>query len=440
MDRVEDLAQRVALSPAARIAVIGAGYAGMAAAVELAAGGARVTVFEAAPGPGGRARRVVSRGQALDNGQHILVGAYRELLALMRRVGADPERSLLRLPLELRYARGFRLRAPRLRAPMHLAAALLSARGLPWRERLRAMRFMRAMRRAGFRLASDETVSALLARHAQDGIAAHYLWGPLCVAALNTLPQQASANAFLAVLRDSLGGARAASDLLLPRVDLSSLFPEPAGRYVAARGSEVLTGRRVRGVARDGDAFRVEGARFERVVLACAPYQLAALASALPELAPLLRAADRYTYQPIYTCYLQYPQAVQLPAPMLGLDGGLVQWAFDRGTLTGERGRIACVISAQGDHQQMAHGELAGRCHQELARALGGLPAPLWSRVIAEKRATVATLPGVPRPGPETPLAGLYLAGDYTDPEYPPTLEAAVRSGLRAAACALRSV
>lgn len=414
--------------------MVGAGYAGMAAAVALAAAGARVTVFEAAPEPGGRARRVRSHGHELDNGQHILVGAYRELLALMRRVGADPEQALLRLPLELRYARDFHLRAPRWRAPLHLFGALVNARGLSWRERLGAIRFMRAMRRSGFRLATDETVGALLARHAQDGPAARYLWVPLCVAALNTLPQQASANAFLAVLRDSLGGARAASDLLLPRVDLSRLFPEPAARYVAARGGTVLTGRRVRALLRDRDAFRVEGERFERVILACAPHQLAPLAASLPELAPLAQMANGYTYQPIYTCYLQYPRPVRLPAPMLGLAGGLVQWTFDRGALTGEPGRIACVISAQGDHQQMAHDELAARCHRELAQALGELPAPIWSRVIAEKRATITTVPDVARPGPDTPLAGLHLAGDYTDPEYPPTLEAAVRSGLRAAA------
>jgi squalene-associated FAD-dependent desaturase len=435
---VEDLADRLARESAPRVAVIGAGYAGMAAAVALIDGGARVTVFEAAPAPGGRARRVSLHGQALDNGQHILVGAYRELLALMLRVGSDPDQALLRMPLELRYASGFRLRAPRWRAPLHLVGALAGARGLPWGERLRALRFMHAMRRAGFRLSTDETVSALLARHAQNGVAAHYLWGPLCVAALNTLPQQASANAFLAVLRDSLGGTRAASDLLLPRVDLSRLFPEPAARYIAARGGRILSGHRVRDLRREGESFRVEGERFGRVVIACAPHQLAPLAASLPGLAPLAGAASRFVYQPIYTCYLQYPQTVRLPAPMLGLSGAPVQWAFDRGILCGERGRVACVISAQGAHEQLARDELAARCHRELTQALGGLPAPLWSRVIAEKRATVATLPGRARLGPGTAVDGLFLAGDYTDGEYPPTLEAAVRSGLRAAAAALR--
>ena len=116
---------------------------------------------------------------------------------------------------------------------------------------------------------------------------------------------------------------------------------------------------------------------------------------------------------------------------MLGLAGGLVQWVFDRGALTGERGRLACVISAQGDHQQMSLEELCELCHRELAAALPGLPAPRWSRAIAEKRATISCIPNLKRPAAE--YDGVYLAGDYTDPEYPPTLEAAVRSGVRAA-------
>jgi monoamine oxidase len=116
---------------------------------------------------------------------------------------------------------------------------------------------------------------------------------------------------------------------------------------------------------------------------------------------------------------------------MLGLADGLVQWVFDRGALLGEKGRLACVISAQGDHQQMSLDELAERCHRELAAALPGIGKPQWSRVIAEKRATITCSPGAKTmPGP---IEGVAFAGDYTDPDYPPTLEAAVRSGVRAA-------
>jgi squalene-associated FAD-dependent desaturase len=403
-------------APRGAVAVVGAGYAGMAAAVALAARGVAVDVFESGPVPGGRARRVRTRGRLYDNGQHLLVGAYRELLRLMRTVGV-PERALLRQPLELRYARGFALRALPLPAPLGLLGGLLLARGVPLGERIAALRFMQAMRARRFRLREDQSVAALLAAHRQDGRIGHYLWVPLCVAALNIAAEQASANAFLAVLRDTLNGPPGASDLLLPRVDLSRLFPEPAAAFVEARGGRV----HLRSPVHDITQLR---SRFARVIVAVAPYQLQTIAPAL---------AFEAAYEPIYTVYLQYPEGVRLERPMLGLDGGHVQWVFDRGQLAGAHGQIACVISARGAHEALTHAALAECCARELGDAFPGLPLPRGSQVIAEKRATVACTPGAPRPDTRTALDGVYLAGDYTDPEYPPTLEAAVRSGLRAA-------
>ena len=117
-----------------RVAVIGGGWSGLAAAVDLADHGCAVTLLEAAPQLGGRARRVElalgDRTFPLDNGQHLLIGAYRETLALMQRVGIDPQAAFLRLPFTLRYPDGFALQAARLPAPLHLAGALLFARGL----------------------------------------------------------------------------------------------------------------------------------------------------------------------------------------------------------------------------------------------------------------------------------------------------------------------
>jgi squalene-associated FAD-dependent desaturase len=412
VDRLEDLAQR--------IAIVGAGYAGMAAAASLAARGLPTTVFEAGSVVGGRARRITQRGRQLDNGQHILVGAYVELARMMEMVGV-PSGAVLRMPLELRYASGFALRALWLPQPFDLLGGLLAARRVPLRERLDAVRFVLAMRRRRFRLDEDCSVEELLARHRQGGTIGRHLWRALCVSALNTPPARASAAVFLAALRDTLSGPPGASDLLLPRVDLSRLFPEPAAAFVAARGGELRLNEPVHDLAALRRAHRA-------VIVAVGPHQLKHL---VPALQPAL------TYQPIYTCFFQYPERVHLPLPMLGLDRGLVQWVFDRGALLGERGRLACVISAEGDHQQLTHAELADTCHRELAQALPGLPAPEWSSVIAEKRATIACPPGLARLAPRTPWPGVLLAGDYTDPEYPPTLEAAVRSGVRAARLAL---
>ena len=398
-----------------RVAIVGAGYAGMAAAVTLAARGVPVTVFESGPVPGGRARRVSVQGNELDNGQHILVGAYTTLFALMRQVGV-PADALLRLPLELRYAREFAYRALWLPAPLGLLFGLLLARGIPFSERMGAVRFMSFLKASGFRLAQDVAVTELLRAHGQDGRLGHFLWRPLCVSALNTPAEMASSNIFLAALRDTLGGAPDASDLLLPRVDLSKLFPEPAAEFVARHGGEV----RLRTSVQDLNELRRQ---FDKVIVAVGPHQLKTL---LPD-------APEFTYQPIYTCYLQYTESTRLPFPMLGLADGLVQWVFDRGALLGEKGRLACVISAQGDHQQLSQDELAERCHRELAAENLVRESPQWTRVIAEKRATIACTVGLKRKTREEQEQDFVLAGDYTDPEYPPTLEAAVRSGVRAA-------
>ena len=403
------------------VAIIGAGYAGMAAAVTLAERGIPVTVFESGPVPGGRARRVRisagGQGRSLDNGQHIFVGAYTELFRVMRTVGVSSG-ALLRIPLEIRYAKGFAFRA----APFGRLAGLLLARGVPFTERLGALGFMAALRRSNWRVTPDITVKELLDAHGQHGGMRHYLWAPLCVSALNTPLDQASANVFLAALRDTLAGGRAASDLLLPRLDLSRLFPEPAAEFIRSRGGELRCGTTVRDLGSLKNAF-------QRIIVAVGPHQLKTL---MPD------AANGYTYQPIYTCYLQYPENTRLDFPMLGMGEGLVQWVFDRGALLGEKGRLACVISAQGEHQQMTQDELADTCHRELQQALPGLSSPLWHQVIAEKRATITCAPGLKRPAMQT--AGVFLAGDYTDPEYPPTLEAAVRSGVRAANTLIKEI
>ena len=382
----------------------------MAAGVALAERGARVTVFESGPLPGGRARRVMSQGNELDNGQHIFVGAYTELFRLMRMVGAAPD-ALLRLPLQIRYADGFTFRAG--------LAGLLLAR-LSFAEKLQTLRFMAALRRMNWRVQPDISVEQFLDAHRQHGRMRHYVWAPLCVSALNTPLDQASTSAFLAALRDTLAGGAGASDLVLPRKDLSRLFPEPAAEYIRARGGAVRCGTTVRDL---------QSLDTRRVIVAVGPHQLKTL---------LPGAAAEFDYQPIYTCYLQYPETTRLDFPMIGMADGLIQWVFDRGALLGENGRLACVISAQGDHQQLSQDELADRCDRELRQAVPNLGKMLWNRVIAEKRATIACTPGLKRPAVK--CNGAILAGDYTDPEYPPTIEAAVRSGVRAANLILKEM
>jgi len=156
----------------------------------------------------------------------------------------------------------------------------------------------------------------------------------------------------------------------------------------------------------------------------------------LPELADALSRINAFSYEPIVTCYLQYPESVSLPSPMLGFTGGILQWVFDRARIGGPKGLLAAVISASGAHGELSKESLVSRIDSELRSAIGSLPSPLRSRVIAEKRATFSCRPGIGRPMATTALPGLVVAGDYVAGDYPGTLEAAVRSGVAAGVAA----
>lgn len=420
-----------------KVGIVGGGYAGIASAVALAARGIPVTVFESAKQLGGRARGVRHNGMQLDNGQHLLLGCYRETLHLIELVGGDLERDFLRLPLQLDLHGEFSFRAPRLPAPLHLLAALLRARGLPFGARLDAARFMLALRRISFHLPGDMTVSDLLAQHGQDAELSQKLWEPLCIAALNTPIHKASAQVLLNVLRDALNRKRSDSEMLLPRLDFSALFPQRAAGYVERHGGRVLTSCGVEAVTSMNGGIGLATAqgsmRFSHVICAAPPVVAAKLLRPLAGLESAVAQIDGLEHQPIYTVYLRYPAHVALPHPMIGLHRRFSQWLFDKGRIAGQHGLLAAVISAEGVHQELPQEQLAQKVIAELREEFGIMETPEWSRVIAEKRATFACVPGLRRPQQQTTLPGLLLAGDYTAGDYPATLEGAVLSGLRCA-------
>ena len=467
---------------AKHFAVVGGGWAGFSAAVELARAGHRVSVFEAARTLGGRARRVETDGRQLDNGQHIMLGAYTETLRLMRMVGVDQGSAVLTLPLQMRYpptSGCMDFVAPRLPAPLHLGLALLRASGLAREDKMALARFTTTARWMDWRLNHDCSVAELLQRFDQTPRIVALMWRPLCLAALNTPPERASAQVFLAVLRDSLGARRAASDMLVPRVDLSALFPDAAAAWLQERGCTVHAGAKVTAVtpsqlpdrggtgagdARSGWTVAAGGAalgsdasgQFDGVVLAASASasatllaQLALLthltgrdgASAAPDLAQLAARLEAFEPEAITTCYLQYAPGTRLELAFYALfdDPAAQRWGqfvFDRGQLDlAQDGLLAVVISASGAAAGLAQQDLARAIAAQLAAVLARpeLAQPAWHKVITEKRATYACTPALQRPTNATPLPGLVLAGDYTAGDYPATLDMAARSGVQAA-------
>jgi squalene-associated FAD-dependent desaturase len=422
-------------------AIIGGGYAGMAAAVELAGRGIPVTLFESARQLGGRARGVAYNNTQLDNGQHLLLGCYHNTLRLIEKTGGDSEADFLRVPLQLELHREFSMKAPQLPAPLHLLSALLRAKGLSAHDRLNAARFMLKLRRMNFRLPDDITVTELLAQHGQGAALTMKLWEPLCIAALNTPINKASAQVMLNVLRDALSRARADSDMLLPRISLTSLFPQRAADFVEQHGGKVRIGCGVEALLPRDDGIEISTAQgseiFSHVICAAPPAAAARLLRPLPGFAGTVREIERLEQQPIYTVYLQYPESVALPHPMLGLHQRCSQWLFDKGRIAGQHGLIAAVISAEGMHQELSQDQLAQKVIAELREEFAIVEQPQWVKVIAEKRATFCCAPNLPRPAQQTSLPRLQLAGDYTAGDYPATLEGAVMSGLKCAAAIL---
>ena len=413
------------------LAVIGAGWSGLAGAVEAVQAGHAVTVFEMAAHPGGRAREVRRDGLVFDNGQHILIGAYVETLRLMRTVGVAERDALLRTPLRIGDAAGHGLHL-RAGAPVPAFVAAVARRAdWRWRDKLSLLAAAGGWAMRGFECDPKLDVATLtrgLSAAVRDD-----LIEPLCVAALNTPASEASARVFLRVLRDALFAGPGSADLLLPRVSLSAMFPLPATRWLEQAGVELRLSQRVQTLARDGDGWRVDGQAFDQVLLATPPGESARLTQALEP--SWSAAAAALSYEPIVTVYAQAGDT-RLPEPMLALrcdEKAPAQFVFDRGQLGGPQGLLAFVIS--GAAPWVARGPDA-TVQATLDQAQAQLPGHLRGslqlvQTLTEKRATFRCIPALRRPGMHI-SAGLCAAGDYVDGPYPATIEGAVRSAVRA--------
>lgn len=420
-----------------KIAIVGAGWAGCAAAVEATRRGHQVTVFEASRTAGGRARRVgaCSNGQSwpLDNGQHILIGAYTETLQLMATLGMDASATMLRLPLTLQFPDGSGLQLPRLPPPFDALIGIVTAKGWAWRDRLSLLKVAISWQLRGFQCDAVTSV-ADLCRNLSPGAMASLI-EPLCISALNTPSERASGQVFLRVLHDALFSISGGSNLLLPRVDLSALLPDAALRWLASQGGFVKTGVRVKTLANCADGWQLKtdddaASAFDAVLLACQPAEAARLAE--PNLPPgdgWLAKARGLHYEGIATVYAMAP-GTRLTQPMLALratSSQPAQFVFDRGQLGGPAGLLAFVVSASVGDNAAITAQVVAQADDQL-----GLRALQVIQTVVEKRATFACTPGLSRPGPQI-AAGLLACGDYVAGPYPATLEGAVRSGLAAA-------
>ena len=425
------------------VIIVGAGWSGLAAAIELSTRNIPVIVLESAKQTGGRARRVPFDGKPVDNGQHILIGAYQQTLQLLKTISADIEQSLHRQPLYLDVRgsekRGLRLKSISLPAPVNLFLALLTMKGITLFDRFRAIYFSTKLYFHRFQFQDDIDVESFLIQQYQSPELIRKLWQPLCLATLNTPLQQASAEVFTRVLYDAFCQHRDDSDLLLPRCDLSSLFPDLAADFIEQHGGSVRLGQRVIDIQVENG--RVTGVTTEdtqftaqHVILATPPYSTHKILVRQANLQELLQSLSSFEYEPICTVYLQYPSSLELESPMLGLLDGIGQWVFDR-RICQQPGLLAIVISADGPHMQMDNSALAQTVSQELASLFTDWPAPLETMVIREKRATFKCRVAINsiRPDNLTAIHGLLLAGDYTRTAYPATLEGAIRSGQRCA-------
>lgn len=434
------------------VAIIGGGCAGLSAAAALVESGYQVTIFEASSQLGGRARTVVVENndlmQLLDNGQHILLGAYRETLALLNKIGVEEKQAFMRLPLQMKMLSSaaqlqFSFKSANyLPAPLSMLLGLLLCKGLSLNERIEAIKLMARLKKMDYHIANDIPLNNFLVNQYQTSQLITMLWEPLCLAALNTPIKEASTRIFLNVLRDTFTGHKKNSDFLLPRLDLSKIISQPLSQYIQARSGVIKLNRRIRSldVVKDSagkDSFSLETrdgkSFFSHVVVAVSPARVEALLEELPKLKYTLAQTQTYSYQPIYTIYLQYPAETKLPDVMTGMADVMAQWVFDRGQLCGQKGLIAVIVSAEGKHQKITQDDLALRIARELNHAFPALPKPLWHKVIAEKRATFSCVANLARPTNKTLQPRLFLAGDYTYADYPATIEGAIRSGNKCA-------
>ena len=431
-----------------RVAIVGGGLAGLAAALECADAGATVTLFEARRRLGGATFSVRRNGYWLDNGQHVALRCCTAYRGFLRRLGVEQQLELqprLRIPVLNAAGRLAVLDRDALPAPLHLARTLLRYRHLSFGERLAAVRAARALRALDpedVRLDS-QTFASWLRAHGQSERAIGALWNLIALPTLNLDAHEASLLPAVKVFRTGLLDESDACDVAVPRIPLQHLHGDAAASALHARGARIELGAEVARVQTDGERLRLEVAGTEEsadaVVLAVPHFALPAL---VPEGVVEPAAIDGLGTSPIVNVHVHFGRRVFFEPFAAALDSP-VQWLFDRTASSGvETGQLVSV-SLSGAEQELAQTqeEIVGRVLPALERLLPAArgAAVLDASVTKEPRATFRASPGTAalRHGTRTSVPGLYLAGAWTSTGWPATMEGAVRSGVSAARAAL---
>lgn len=434
------------LSKEENVIIVGAGWAGLSAAAILAQNGIAVTVLEAAPQAGGRARMISFGKEELDNGQHLLLGAYQQTLALLNSIGIKEDRVFTRQPLRLWIESkdaGVDFKLNNLPFPLNLMMAFITSKGLSRKERSAALRFYRALTILQFEIKHDISVKELLLEYRQPVPLIEHLWEPLAKAALSTPIHEASAKVFLQVLKNTFAKQNSHSNFLFPKTHLSDVFPNPILHYLSKQQACVNYNERVESLIIENGVCKgvqTKKQRYEasEIILAIPPNKAAELLQPHLNHYPALRATQeklqKFQYQPITTVYLEFDKPVQLPFPLLGFVGQTAHWLFDRATVS-QANILSVVITGFGQHLDMNHASLVTILKQELKQNFLHLGEIQNFKVITEKKAAFSCHVGIEDERPTSKLAfpGLSLAGDYTQMGYPASLEAAVLSGKTAA-------
>lgn len=438
------------------VAIIGGGFAGLSAGVALAERGFRVALLESKPALGGRAYSFLDpeTGDFVDNGQHVLMGCYHVTLEFLEKIGAR-DRLIARRDLEIEMLAGpgrrAVLRTARLPGPLHMTGAVLGYRHLRLSERLSLMRaglrlmYLRRYRRAEL---GRMTVAAFMDGARQSQWARQCFWYPLTIATLNEQPQLASAALLAEVLKRGFFSRRADSSFLYSTIGLSDLYCAPARNYIERRDGVVACRAIVERFEFDArgmvSAVRLRDGR----VLAAANFVAAItpdrLLKLLPEGAaksPPFDALTAIKSSPIICAHLWLDREVTRNA-FIGFIGTQTQWLFNKRRIFGgdenRRGYLSFVISGARDLVDRPSDELLAIVMGDLRAMLPAArnAAVLKALVLKEKQATLANDPESDqrRPGTATPVANLFLAGDWIQTGLPATIESAVVSGNRAAA------